>query len=274
VPNLVLVASLWSLAGHPARSEWTLERKLAAIHAAGFDAVSGPPTMKLAQAAAAHGLRRLAAFIAPDFTSAARALDACAEESTAYINIQIGSPELTARAALRLVLRVWQHAERSRLRVSFETHRGTCTETPGKLSALSAGFERATGKIFPVTWDFSHYAVVRQIPVHEWSSYILNHREAITAAGLVHLRPHTAHHIQVPVTHAGKPTAETLRWLPFARDFLALWRTANDTRSRELFVCPELGPRGDYALMSAPPSWPETVRLSRLIRDLWTAPRT
>ncbi|MDF3056232.1 MAG: xylose isomerase [Rariglobus sp.] len=268
--RLILCASLWSLAGHPSpRREWTLARKLEAVREAGFAAVSGPPGLALTQQAGAHGLRRFSAFIAPDWPAVKTGLRDCAAERVARVNIQLGTPALTGQAACKLAVQTWRRAEALGLRSSFETHRGTATETPEKLTSLAARFAQATGRLLPVTWDFSHHAVVRQIPRQEWPQQLLRDRALITAADLFHLRPHTPHHVQVPLSQDRLLTTEAKAWLEFARTALHLWRSDPGNAGRELFVCPEMGPRGDYALASSPPAWPETVRLARHLRIAW-----
>ena len=266
----MLCASLWSLSGHPSPArEWTLDRKLAAIRQAGFDAVSGPPDLALTQRAKELGLRRLAAFIAPDRASLDRGLRSCTTGRVERVNVQLGTPELTGRAAGALAVRAWRLAETHGIRLSFETHRGTCLETPEKLAALAARFAQATGRMLPVTWDFSHHAVVRQVPRPLWPQRLLAERALIVNADLFHLRPHTAHQVQVPFSHRGRPTAEAKAWLEFAHAVFHLWRTSPDNSGREILVCPEMGPRGEYALRADPPAWPEAMHLARHLRRIW-----
>ena len=35
----------------------------------------------------------------------------------------------------------------------------TCTETPEKLCAIAAGYKKSTGRLLPITWDFSHLSL-------------------------------------------------------------------------------------------------------------------
>lgn len=268
--GLILCASLWSLWRYPRPDrEWTMERKLEAIRTAGFPAVSGPPQRGLTEKASGLGLRRLAAFIAPDADRLKEGLDLCGGEHPERVNIQIGTPDQNRRQAGRLVALACKWADERRLKISFETHRGTAMETPDKLRALADDHERETGNVLPVTWDFSHHAVVRQIPSSAWPEQLLEEKACIQAADWFHLRPHSAHHVQVPVIWRGKESAETRAWLPFAREAMRVWRSAPVNRRRELFVTPELGPRGDYALQQAPPVWPEVLALSGLIEREW-----
>lgn len=268
--RLILCASLWSLSAHPSpRREWPMDRKLAAVRAAGFAAVSGPPGIALTARAEAHGLHRLGVFIAPDWDAVECGLRDCVTDRVVRVNVQLGTPALTDRAACALAVRAWRRAETLGLRLSFETHRGTCTETPEKLTMLAAGFAQATGRLLPVTWDFSHHAVVRQVPRAQWSQRLLQERPLIAAADLFHLRPHTPHQVQIPLSHGLRLTAEARVWLEFVQAALQLWRSAPGNTDRELFVCPEMGPCGDYGLASSPPAWPEAVRLARHLRSAW-----
>jgi hypothetical protein len=43
------------------------------------------------------------------------------------------------------------------------SHRGTCTETPEKTYALADAYQRQTGELLPLSWDFSHFAVVKHL---------------------------------------------------------------------------------------------------------------
>jgi len=80
-----------------------------------------------------------------------------------HINVQLANHDTDPADALRLTLRLMEEAERigdlatSPLR-STETR---CTETPEKAYALAEGYFKATGELLPMTWDFSHFAVVK-----------------------------------------------------------------------------------------------------------------
>ena len=56
-PKIVHMANLWSLVGYPPKKkEWDIERKIAAIKEAGFDAITTLLTPKLARLAKKYDL--------------------------------------------------------------------------------------------------------------------------------------------------------------------------------------------------------------------------
>jgi hypothetical protein len=54
-------------------------------------------------------------------------------------------------------------AEKIGCEPSVEIHRNTCTETPEKTYALAHAYRKATGKLLPMTLDYSHIAVVKHL---------------------------------------------------------------------------------------------------------------
>src|SRR3954466_9692223 len=74
-PRLILCAHTWSMVGYPAPTrEWSLERKLDAIQAAGFDGVAAYITPEIQAGAAARGLRLMSGFDCGDLRVAERRL--------------------------------------------------------------------------------------------------------------------------------------------------------------------------------------------------------
>jgi hypothetical protein len=270
MPQLVLYANLWTLAGHPTRSrEWPLPRKVAAIHAAGFRAISGPPDPLLRPLADRHGLRLLGAFSAATATGITRGLRAFRSLAAEQVNLQLADDFTPLREAVKLALHAFALADQLELPLSIELHRDTCTETPEKLHALADAVGGRLGRPMPIAWDFSHFAVVKHLDPANFSKRMLARPELVQAASLFHLRPFNGHHIQVPVTDNGRLTLETRAWLPFAQDVMHLWRAAAGNARRDMFVCPELGPRDGYGLSTFPPVWPDAVRLRRELAAAW-----
>src|ERR1017187_3978102 len=59
-------------------------------------------------------------------------------------------------------------------------------------------------------------------------------------------------------------------WLPFAEALLKCWLAGIKNSSREIFICPELGPAiGGYALSTFPNSWEDAKILRVEIDRLW-----
>jgi hypothetical protein len=167
---------------------------------------------------------------------------------------------------------LFEEAERLRpLEISIEVHRDTCTETPEKTYALADAYLADTGRLLPITWDFSHLAVVKHLQPRDFSRRLLEREELVTRASQFHFRPFNGHHCQIPVTQAdGSLTPELTDWLPFVEDVLSLWLDTNANASREIFVVPEMGPTSSgYNLNGLPNSWEEAVKLRPILEKLW-----
>ena len=171
--------------------------------------------------------------------------------------------------------RLFEEAERlGDLEISIEVHRDTCTETPEKTYALADAFYANTGKLLPITWDFSHFAVVKHLQPKDFSSRLLERKELVTRARQFHFRPFNGHHCQVPVTQAigtiGTFTPEFMAWLPFVEDVLSLWLDSNGHTTHEIFIVPEMGPTSSgYNLHGLPNSWEDTATLRPILEKLW-----
>jgi hypothetical protein len=153
--------------------------------------------------------------------------------------------------------------------VHFETHRDTATETPEKFTALARAFRRATGRLLPVTWDHSHFAVSKHVQAPDYAARLLAWPELIQVSQMFHLRPFNSQHCQIPVTDGrGRLTPEAGDYFRFVRQLFACWR-AGKTDHGELWVCPELGMSHGYHLSTDRPAWPEAVRARREILAAW-----
>jgi hypothetical protein len=157
------------------------------------------------------------------------------------------------------------------LKPAIESHRGTCTETPEKTYALADAYQRKTGKLLPISWDFSHFAVVKHLQPEDFARRLLVRPDLIQLAQQFHLRPFNGHHVQVPITiQGGELTSEMRAWLPFAEALLSCWLEGNRSGGREIFICPELGPvEGGYTLSNFPNSWEDAKVLRLEIDRLW-----
>jgi len=91
MPQIAHIANLWSLLGHPTpASEWTLEKKIKSIAAAGFDGLATRLTPAHRHLAEAAGLRHLLGFISSDNPAEFSALIREQKEAGAiYINVQM-----------------------------------------------------------------------------------------------------------------------------------------------------------------------------------------
>jgi hypothetical protein len=121
----------------------------------------------------------------------------------------------------------------------------------------------------PVTWDFSHLAVVKHL-APPYAERLLVAPKLVQHAQQFHFRPFNGHHCQVPVTDGhGALALEFRQWLPFLRETLRTW-LAGSQAGREMIVVPEMGPvRGGYNLRQLPNSWEDAKRLRTIIAREW-----
>ncbi len=271
-PVLRHIANLWTLMQHPSpQVEWTLSQKLDAIRDAGFDGVCWAPSEELWQEAESRGLIFLGGMASGQPEKVASLLRDLKRWGAHHVNVQLGTDDLLTPEALRLTLTLLEQATALGLAPAIESHRGTCTETPEKLYALADAFHRSTGTLLPISWDFSHFAVVKHLVPANFAQRLLTRPDLIQHAQQFHLRPFNGHHAQIPITDGkGHRTKEYEEWLPFAEAILACWLKANGESGREIFICPELGPlEGGYALSTFPDSWEEAKLLRIEIDRLW-----
>ncbi len=269
-PRLVLCAATWSMIGYPsARREWTTSRRLRAMREAGFDGVYTEVTPALAREARRLGLVLTGGLAAPTLSLGLRRLRTQARAGATLINIHLlrhdTPPATAARAAARLVAA----GRRLGVTVQFETHRDTATETPEKFTELARLYRRATGVELPVTWDHSHFAVVKHLQPPDYAARLLAWPRLIRASRMFHLRPFTGQHLQAPVTDArGRLTPEFQTYLRFVEALFSCW-LAGPRPGGILHVCPEMGMTHGYHLSTDRHAWPESVRAARELRRVW-----
>lgn len=271
-PVLRQIANLWTLMGHPScEAEWSLDRKLQEIKAAGFDGVCWAPSAELHEGCKRLGLIFAGGMASGDIAAFPSIIDELKRFGAHHVNVQLAGDSVLTPEALRLTLELMQLAHSHDLLPAIETHRGTCTETPEKMYALADAYQQATGKLLPISWDFSHFAVVKHLVPANFSERLLVRPDLIQNAQQFHFRPFNGHHVQVPITASdGRLTQEVQDWLPFAEAILLCWLAGNQKNGREIFICPELGPvEGGYALSTFPNSWEDAKVLRREIEALW-----
>lgn len=269
-PVLRHVVNLWTLVWHPTQArEWTLERKLRAVKAAGFDGFTTQLTPQHAKLADKLGLMRVGYFSSGDPGKFLPLLRSQKAAGALHVNVQLGDHDTPTTVALRLARRLMDESRKLGLEVAIEVHRDTCTETPEKTYALAAAYEKATGELIPFVWDYSHLAVVKHLLPPFWPR--LGQRpDLIQRAQQFHFRPFNGHHCQVPVTNGrGKLTPEFFDYVPFMEKVMATW-LATAAPGRELIAVPELGPLWmGYNLSTFPRSWDEACVLREQIEESW-----
>lgn len=271
-PVLRHVANLWTLMQHPSpEREWTVDQKLDAIKDAGFDSVCWASSPELTEGLARRGLTFVGGMASGDPAAFPLLLDELRESGAVHVNVQLGGDEMLTREALRLTLVLMEEAKVRGLHPAIESHRGTCTETPEKMYALADAYQEVTNELLPISWDFSHFAVVKHLVPANFVERLLVRPDLVQNSQQFHFRPFNGHHVQVPITDArGELTQEVQDWLPFAEAVLRCWLDGDAGKGREIFVCPELGPiEGGYALSTFPNSWEQAKILRLEIEKLW-----
>jgi sugar phosphate isomerase/epimerase len=269
-PRLWHVLNLWSLSGYPSpQREWTLERKIRAVKEAGFDGFAELSTAEHQKSATKHGLMIVGYFASAKASEFRRLLQQNKDAGAHHINVQLGDHDTSLKEALRLAIKVMEEGRKLGVEPAIETHRDTCTETPEKIYALADAYEKETGELLPMTWDFSHLAVVKHLAPASYIERMIIRPDLIGRAQQFHLRPFNGHHCQVPVTNGrGALSKELNDWLPFAKALLATWLKV--TKHTDIYVVPEMGPAGSgYNLHQLPNSWEDACVLRKEIQRIW-----
>jgi hypothetical protein len=260
------------LIGYPSpEREWDLDKKFAAIKSAGFDTVVHPPFTGLRDLLDKHRLRVIGYLASGNASEFEQLLEANKHCGATHINVHLGTGKCRTTDAVGLAIVLMQKAQALELAVSIEFHRDTCTQTLEKTLALAKAYHVATGEVLPLTWDFSHIAVVKSRGPAELIELLPKVSSLIQRAQQFHFRPFNAHHCQVPVTDgAGNLSPETQEWLPFAESVLKCWLEGNRETTREVFVCPEMGPlTSGYNVSSLPNSWEDAQCMRLEVQKMW-----
>lgn len=270
-PRLRLAATLWTLAQHPSEArEWSLARKVAAIKAAGFEGVQAAARPELPSLLQAHGLALLGAFDASDPARFREQITALKSAGAVLATAQLGEHDTRPGDAIRMAVALQREAHRQDLLVQIEPHRDTATETPEKFGAIAQGYERAAGRPLPVTWDHSHFALVKHLRTEDLATRLLTDPAAVQRSRCFHCRPFNGHHCQIAVQdRAGKFTPEFRGWLGFARALFTQWLAAARPGD-ELWVVVEQGAAfNGYNLSVFNPPWNDAVACARALRRSW-----
>ena len=271
-PVLRHIANLWTFREHPTKEhEWSLDEKLRAMKAVGFDGVCWAGSPELTEGARRHDLIFVGGMASGEPAEFPKLLADLKKFGAHHINVQLGADDCLTPKALELTLALNRAGESLGLEPAVETHRGTCTETPEKTYALCDAYHKQTGQLLRLSWDFSHFAVVKHLVPENFVKRLLVRPDLIQCAQQFHFRPFNGHHVQVPITDGrGNLTSEFKDWLPFAEEILKCWLAGNQKTGREIFICPELGPVvGGYGLSTAPNSWEDAKILRQQIDQLW-----
>jgi hypothetical protein len=270
-PALKHFVNLWTLCDYPngsAQGEWSLDEKMAAIKAAGFDGIQWIATRESAELCHKHGLAYLGLCDASEKNFLQR-LEAFAPLEPLHINIQLCNHDTEPEEAVRIWIEIVKAAAALGLEVDLEVHRDTCTETPEKTLRIADLYRQRTGKPIHLNFDLSHFAVVKHL-YPPYADRLLTRPDLIRLSRQMHLRPFNGHHCQIPVTDGqGNVTAGARSWLEFVEAVFACWR--EDKHSGEtLWVCPELGSlTSGYWIAQFPDPWLDTVVARNEFAAIW-----
>ena len=269
-PRLVQCATMWSMMGYPsAKREWSLERKLKEIKAAGFDGVAAYANAELGGLAKKLGLKIMGGFDGSDAKKARQQIIEQRDNGTRYMNVQLLDHDTPPAVAAKLAVKLIKLSDELGVAVHIETHRDTATETPEKYDEIARLFQRATGRLMPTTWDHSHFAVSKHLLPAVYSKRLLVWPKLIQHSQLFHLRPFNSQHCQIPVTNGrGMLTPEFKDYLAFVEDLFTLWLQGPKPRG-ELYVCPELGMTHGYFVSGDPHAWPDAIRAHKEYAGAW-----
>ena len=266
------IAALWSLTGFPSKAaEWTLDQKVADAKQAGFVGVATGANAELRAVAQKHGMKVLGYVSSGKPAEFAAAIKANKDMGAQYINVQLADDDTLTPEALGLTLLVLEEGRRQGVELGIEIHRDTCTETPEKTYALADAYQKVTGELLPMTFDFSHLAVVKHLYPRNFVERLIVRPDLIQRAQQFHFRPFNGHHCQVPVTDGkGTLTQEVKDYLVFVEAVLKCWLAAPGNADRDIFAVPEMGPMGSgYNISTWPNSWEDAKVLRVEIDKIW-----
>jgi hypothetical protein len=276
MPHIAHIANLWSLSSHPSpASEWSLEKKIKAVAAAGFDGLTTALTPEHRRLAEKYDLHHLLGFVSTqqpaDF---ARLIKGQKEAGAVHINVQLDDHDTPPALATKHWLQLERAAEKiGGVVVCLEVHRDTCTETPEKTYEIAERYHRATGRLIKMNFDFSHLACVKHLSPDDYIERLLDHPDLLQNSEQVHFRPFNGHHCQVPVTCKGSLTPEVKSYLVFVEALMRLWKQGRGNKGKTMFACPEMGPYapagGGYNISGLPPAWPDAVILRSQLARAW-----
>jgi hypothetical protein len=252
-----------------AKREWSLERKMKEIKAAGFDGIAAYANPEVKGFADKLGLKIMGGFDGSSVAKARKQIIEQRDNGTRYMNVQLLDHDTPPAVAAKLAVKLIKLSDQLGVAVHIETHRDTATETPEKYDEIQRLFQRATGRLMPTTWDHSHFAVSKHLLPAVYSKRLLVWPKLIQLSHLFHLRPFNSQHCQIPVTNGkGKLTPEFKDYLAFVEDLFTLWLQGPEPRG-ELYVCPELGMSHGYHVSTDPHAWPDAVRARKEYAGAW-----
>ena len=267
-PQIKHILNTWTLAGYPSKErEWTIEQKVRAAKKAGFDGISFRKPIEIKDLVHQLGMVMVTTLDVGDWKTVDEKLWMAKAGACVAVNVQMLDDDTPTEIAVPLAIKVIETGERLGLNVAIEVHRDTCTETPEKACALARGFEKIIGRPLPMTFDFSHPAVIKHLAPPYWER-LAERVDLIQHANQFHFRPFNGHHCQVPATVDGKKLSpEFIAWLEFADKVIEVW-LSKAKHGSTFYVVPEMG-SGGYFLSCFPDVWKDTQITKREIQKCW-----
>lgn len=269
-PRLIQCVTPWSMIHYPsARQEWSLERKVRAIKAAGFDGVAAIPDETMARLCRELGLGLMGGMDGSNVARARREMVRQRDLGAIYLNIQLLDHDTPPTKAAKTAVALVKAGDEAGVKVHIETHRDTATETPEKYDEIARLFRKQTGRPMPTTWDHSHLAVVKHLQPADYAKRLLVWPKIIQASNIFHLRPFNGQHCQVPVTNGrGSLTPEFRDYLAFVEELFVCW-LQGPRPAGQLWVCPELGFSHGYHVSTWPHPWEDVQVARRAYAKVW-----
>ena len=278
MPKIAHIANLWSLVNYPsAAKQWSLDKKIRAVKAAGFDGFTTGLTPECGILAKKYGLKHVLGFVSTssgDPKDFAKRIQSQKDAGAVQINVQLDDHDTLPPVATKHWIAMEKEAAKiGGVVLSLEVHRDCCTETPEKTYEIARLYKKATGKMIKINFDFSHFSVVKHLGPGNYAERLLDHPALVQNGEQSHCRPFNGHHCQVPVTYKGKLSDEARSSLDFCVALFKVWKAAPKNKNRTLYVCPEMGPYHEggagYNISGLPPAWPDAVILRRELDKAW-----
>jgi len=278
MPHIAHIANLWSLVNHPsAAKQWSLDKKIRAVKAAGFDGFTTGLTPEHKVLAKKYGLKHVLGFVSTssgDPKDFAKRIQSQKDAGAVQINVQLDDHDTPPSLATKHWIAMEKEAAKiGGVVLSLEVHRDCCTETPEKTYEIARLYRKATGKMIKINFDFSHFSVVKHLGPGNYAERLLDHPTLVQNGEQSHCRPFNGHHCQVPVTYKGQLSDEAKSYLAFCVALFKCWKAAPKNKNRTLFVCPEMGPYHEggagYNISGLPPAWGDAVILRRELDKAW-----
>lgn len=263
-------AGLWTLREYPsAASEWTLEKKFAAVKEAGFEGIGAmlvPETIPLCRK---YDLEYIL-YLNADASNWKESLHNAVEYSPKRVNIHLMDHDTPPAEAVATWIPMMELADRLGLAIDLEIHRDTATETPEKSGEIAALYLRETGREIRWSLDHSHFATVKHLNP-PYAPRLIDSPGGTRDVRHIHFRPFNGHHAQIPATDGrGNLTPEFIQYRDFAEALLASW-IEQSPDDAVLYACPENGPRivGNYGLSCFPDVWLDAIVVRDELRAIW-----